>query len=699
MEKPSTANTVLKQARLARKWSQRRLAQEVGVETQTVRSWEHGTRSPSPPSRERLCAIFEMTPEQLGLPSDQEAEQDSREVVSPPRAGYGPVVAALPIAQEDERDRRSQPFQQEPGQDVNRRRMLRRVRAIWIEGVLRHSLYQETLIVLDLQEQPDAVVNPWRLEVQETNLPPYPLPPGTSIEQVYDQANGDLLILGDPGAGKTTLLLELARVLLERADHDPSHLIPVVFTLSSWGARQQPLAGWLAEELHARYQVPRRVAHEWMETDQILPLLDGLDEVAEAVRPTCVEAINAYKQQHELVPLVVCGRSEDYYATTTRVVLQRAVFVRPLTIEQIETYLSGAGGQLEVVRKALAEDPELLEMARMPLMLGIVTLAYQGTTSTPVRPAGSIETRRRQVFAVYIQRMLSRRRMKTQYSQEQTAPWLAWLARQMECRSQSEFYVERMQPDWLPDKRSQEQHRKTVVRLIYGSTYIVLAGALGVFRGGTGINGEGIGNGLLGWLGAGPGNSILGWMAPGLGAGISGGGILSLIFGIVSVLIGVLASSAYGEARSTAKGHWSGKQLRKSLANGLFSGFIAVMVIGAFSVLLFGFKGGLSLGLSYGVPLGLVSGLNIELLAALFTGLRPNRSHERQRKDKGKETYLVDVLIIGIGGGLSFGITNSLVANPSQGFLYGTAVGLFGGLLFRWDRKMGGDLTRTLGVE
>ncbi len=67
--------------------------------------------------------------------------------------------------------------------------MLQRVRAIWIEGVLRHSLYQETLIALDLQEQPDAVVNPWRLEVQETNLPLYPLPPGTSIEQVYDQAN------------------------------------------------------------------------------------------------------------------------------------------------------------------------------------------------------------------------------------------------------------------------------------------------------------------------------------------------------------------------------------------------------------------------------------------------------------------------------------------------------------------------------
>ena len=52
-----------------------------------------------------------------------------------------------------------------------------------------------------------------------------------------------LLILGAPGSGKTTLLLELARDLLTRATHDPTHPIPVVFPLSTWAAIAETLGG------------------------------------------------------------------------------------------------------------------------------------------------------------------------------------------------------------------------------------------------------------------------------------------------------------------------------------------------------------------------------------------------------------------------------------------------------------------------
>src|SRR5262249_29134420 len=96
-------------------------------------------------------------------------------------------------------------------------RLLKQVRTTWIEGVLEHSLHQAALIALDLQAQPDALANPWHLEVQETNQPPSRIPTGTSLVQIYDEADGELLILGEPGAGKTTLLLELARALLDRA--------------------------------------------------------------------------------------------------------------------------------------------------------------------------------------------------------------------------------------------------------------------------------------------------------------------------------------------------------------------------------------------------------------------------------------------------------------------------------------------------
>src|SRR4051794_16357928 len=128
------------------------------------------------------------------------------------------------------------------------------------------------------------------------------------MDAIFDELGQALLILGAPGAGKTTLLLELARDLLDRAERDPAHLIPVVFHLSSWAVRRRPLADWLVDELAERYYVPRKQAQAWINAEQVLPLLDGLDEVAPDHRAACVEAINTFRHQHGLVPLAVCSR-------------------------------------------------------------------------------------------------------------------------------------------------------------------------------------------------------------------------------------------------------------------------------------------------------------------------------------------------------------------------------------------------------
>ncbi len=238
----------------------------------------------------------------------------------------------------------------------NRRRLLKQIRTMWIEGVLEHSLHQAALMALDVQEQPDALANPWHLEIQEANQPPHPLPAGTSIVQVYDEAEGELLLLGEPGAGKTTLLLELARTLVERAEADEHQPLPVVFHLSSWALTRPPLCDWLIEELRTTYQVPRKVGKALIDADQILPLLDGLDEVAEEARPGCVQAINAYAQRQRekgAAPLVICCRSQDYAALPTRVNLHQAVSIQPLTEDQIEGYVQSTKGQLEGLRQAL----------------------------------------------------------------------------------------------------------------------------------------------------------------------------------------------------------------------------------------------------------------------------------------------------------------------------------------------------------
>ncbi len=183
----------------------------------------------------------------------------------------------------------------------NRQRMLERVHAFWIKGVLEQSLHGAALIALGLHEQTEAIDNPWRLVLKQPDQPEQTLPPGTHITQVYDGAGGELLILGEPGSGKTTLLLELARDLLERAQKDDTHLMPVIFNLSSWAVKRQPITEWFVEALNTKYQVPRKLGKSWVDTDQILLLLDGLDEVKTEYRTACVDAINAYRGEHGLV--------------------------------------------------------------------------------------------------------------------------------------------------------------------------------------------------------------------------------------------------------------------------------------------------------------------------------------------------------------------------------------------------------------
>ena len=339
-----------------------------------------------------------------------------------------------------------------------RQRMLAKVREFWINGVLEKSLHGTALMALWLQEQPEAVKDSLGLAFRQTQQPAQPLPPGTSITQVYDVSGGELLILGEPGAGKTTLLLELAQNQLERAGHDEQHPIPVVFNLSSWAIKQQPLAEWLIEELHDKYRVPQKISRSWVETDQILPLLDGLDEVAEKTRAACVDAINNYRQEHGLLPTVVCSRSSEYndlMETKHRLQLRSAVVIQPLTAQQIDDYLSHAGQQLEAVREVLDEDRELQELVTTPFMLSILAVAYYGKSIVDLT-TGPLQIRREDVFATYVQRMLQRRGTDARYTPQQAIHWLAWLAKRMQEQSIILFDIGMESITWLPDRQSRQ---------------------------------------------------------------------------------------------------------------------------------------------------------------------------------------------------------------------------------------------------
>jgi hypothetical protein len=306
------------------------------------------------------------------------------------------------------------------GGDRKRAAMIEKVRTIWITGFLQQSLFQETRIVLGLSERPEAVARPMDLLVKRPDQGERPLPSGTQIVQVFDALDHALLILGAPGSGKTTLLLELARDLLTRAGDDPAHPIPVVFPLATWSESRKPLVEWLVDELNLRYDVPRKIAQEWVASDQVLPLLDGLDEVKAEHGAACVEAINAFRQSHGFLPLVITSRTADYEASAEPLRLHGAIIVRPLTREQVTSYLTDLGAAGEPVRAAIQEDSSLWELLDSPLLLNIVTLAYAGQAATPPQMNGTAVERRDHLFGLYVNRMLQRRAAERRYTPEQT---------------------------------------------------------------------------------------------------------------------------------------------------------------------------------------------------------------------------------------------------------------------------------------
>jgi hypothetical protein len=335
-----------------------------------------------------------------------------------------------------------------------RKVLLSKVKEYWVQGVLEKSLHTDVMIELDLERRLDAVQRPFEdlgeLSAESRQI----LPAKTGVAEIFSQIGEGrtLLILGEPGAGKTVALLKLAQNLVARAEENLSRLIPVVFNLSSWGSKESTIDNWLVEELFSKYQVPKEVGKKWIKDQQLVLLLDGLDEVNASRQEACVEAINQFTQKYFLTEMVVCSRIVDYELLSNRLKLRGAIYIRSLTPEQVNQYLENAGEQLEGVKSLLREDTALQELAKSPLTLSIITLAYSGKEAQELPHAGSLEVHRQYLFNAYIDRMFKRKRVNQQYPKDKTVQWLAWLAKRMSQTSQSMFLIEQMQPSWLQSK-------------------------------------------------------------------------------------------------------------------------------------------------------------------------------------------------------------------------------------------------------
>jgi hypothetical protein len=231
------------------------------------------------------------------------------------------------------------PLAKRPNQDqVAQLEILRRrVMEYWVDGVLKHSLHNEVLISLGKRQMPKVIDVPWKYTVEVCDAVISGPLDDRDINAIY-YATGLLLILGEPGSGKTTSLLDLARTLLDRAGDDIKERVPIVLNLSSWKKRQ-PLAEWMSGELSEKYRVPVKIARSWIENKNLLPLLDGLDEVGTTLQPDCVAAINTFIEKLDPPGLVICCRLNEYRWLPERLKLNGAICLEPLSKDEVDQYL------------------------------------------------------------------------------------------------------------------------------------------------------------------------------------------------------------------------------------------------------------------------------------------------------------------------------------------------------------------------
>ncbi len=568
------------------------------------------------------------------------------------RRGQLPQLMAL-LAEADVNIEWHQPDYLEKLYDLRRN-----VHATWISGVLKQSITDEIALELKLIYQPQILTR----KVQYI--------PGQNqriVEKDVDilfSEYGSLLILGEPGSGKTMYLLRLAEGLLDRAEKDTRKPTPVILNLSSWTTRQENFTEWLVKELFLQYQLSHKVGQRLIQNRNLVYLLDGLDEVTKAARESCVIAINNFRVKNAM-PLAICCRASEYESLVNKPNLGMGVQIQPLADAQVKQYLIRPELNLTAVHALWQTDESLRELAQTPLFLSVLTLAYRNLSLEELRQIKTPNARQHHMYHHYIDRMFARRPLTevAKYDESQTQAVLTQLAHGMQQHEKTVFYLEQLQPTWLPIKLQRRG-------------YLLL-------------------------------NSII-W---GLIFGLLLGSILGLIFGRVgfiafSLIIGISTGivSSVGVSRKQIKVYeelgWSPieknsliKEVKFGIIIGLFGGLLGGLFLELIDWLNNGLQGGIIGGLLFALRTGLIGGVVGTLIIVLRSRIQIKDSFRSPQPNQGIHNSLQNggrmALVYGLFSGLAFGLIGGIGNQPNDKIISILILGFILGLMFGFSEYGG----------
>ncbi|MEU2612006.1 hypothetical protein ABZ570_10545 [Micromonospora sp. NPDC007271] len=460
-----------------------------------------------------------------------------------------------------------------------------------------------------------------------------------------------LVIIGGGGTGKTTLAVLLLRQLLAtRRSGEP---VPVLFSLSSWDPRAEAFHVWLSRKLAQDYPMLRIPGYggnapaSLVRSRRILPVLDGMDELPEAVRPRVLGALNA--QMSDADGLILTCRTNEYRAAieSRNEVLSGAAVISPspLAAAYVRQYLNAClspatanADRWRTFMSRLHSEPTgpLATALSTPLTLWLLRSVYVGTRQDPTPLADParfptplsithhlIDNLVEATFAArrpaeangeHVDNLFRPRR---RWGWRKAREWLAYLAVQLDERN-----VRDLSWWWLHYAIFRRQRR-------------IVSGLLG---------------GLLGGLTVG--------LASAPAFGLEVGLVVGLTVGMSSGLAAGLTITPSVEDPSYANLRW----LRR--AQHIVPHFALCLSVG----LAAGIAAGAAVGMALRAAVALALGLTVALLAGgtvgLIAGLRAEASAYANLRLRGRVRILVKYLAIGT------------VAGSVAGLVVGSAIGL-----------------------
>jgi hypothetical protein len=258
----------------------------------------------------------------------------------------------------------------------------------------------------------------------------------------------------------------------------------------------------------------------------------------------------------------------------------------------------------------------------------------------------------------------------------------------MRAHGQTVFYLDWMQPDWLPT-RAQERLVTLGVAIAIGSIAALVCGLVFALAFGIILV-------IVTWSFR-PG--FVEWLETDLATAAVAGLLVSPIYGVVG---GV---SAFGRGITPLQQlRWSFVATRRNLRRTGGLGLIVGLLVGVVSALVIG-------GLATGLYFGGIAGLSVGLIASIGGGLETGPLVTPMGPGKGMESSRHSALVSGIGGGLSVlmvvalfiglpigtggaGFNAAVTDGTVGGLLLGLALGLVFGL-----RRGGGAYLRHLALR